>query len=491
MGSIRRSRSIVVLDKDQEITLAGLKIRAVYLSGHTFGSMGLISSRRRAKKYVAIGDLIMPGGVLGYSGSPDFSAKDALESLRKLQALRPDVVLGGHGGGEPDNFIAKGIATGERPTGWGRMKPEKPDPFFGFAQKNYLIAAWLEPIVAATFGDIDGDGLPDAVVVTRAKANATLQIFLNQGGKFAEAPSARITIPKEVCDTSTKIRLLNFSDPKRPDIVVAGENTAVVLICGGGKLEYRAVPLSVTRGMQWLVGEGKDAKRELIIGHRFVRGYTIAKQNAAGGFQLKNSGEDLSGYFGLELADVNGDGRTDLITSAGEILLRKSDGSFPDEPSIRLSIPAKPQVWKFMACADFNGDGRPGIAIIAHEEKKDLSVYVYHHSGQNGQPYSAEPSVSFAVPKASVLRDGPTAADFNGDGIADLVLTSEDGVVILPGSKQGLDVKNTMRIKLDYRPYHDNRLILADFNGDGKMDIAGWGPSASGAPGAYIWLQTR
>ena len=37
----------------------------------------------------------MPGGVLGYSGSLDFSAEDVLRSLKKLDALEPDVVLGG------------------------------------------------------------------------------------------------------------------------------------------------------------------------------------------------------------------------------------------------------------------------------------------------------------------------------------------------------------------------------------------------------------
>ena len=69
--------------------------------------------QKSGQTYVATGDLIMPGGVLGYSGSLDFSAQDVLRSLKKLAALRPDVVLGGHGGGGPDEFIAKGIEAGE------------------------------------------------------------------------------------------------------------------------------------------------------------------------------------------------------------------------------------------------------------------------------------------------------------------------------------------------------------------------------------------
>ena len=43
------------------------------LPGHTYGSMGY-AFRKEGRTYVATGDLIMPGGVLGYSGSLDFSA---------------------------------------------------------------------------------------------------------------------------------------------------------------------------------------------------------------------------------------------------------------------------------------------------------------------------------------------------------------------------------------------------------------------------------
>ena len=106
---------------------------------------------------------------------------------------------------------------------------------------------------------------------------------------------------------------------------------------------------------------------------------------------------------------------------------------------------------------------------------------------------SREPNAKFVVPGVDVLRDGPTVADFNGDGIADLVLCKRDkqpGACVLTGAAaDGLHAQRTVAAKLDYVPHHDTRLGVADFNGDGRRDLAGFGPAATGAVGVYIWLQ--
>ena len=181
----------IQLQEDRELDLAGLKVRGVRLPGHTYGSMGWMFEKD-GKRYVAIGDLIMPGGVLGYAGSINFSPQDVLASLEKLGQLKPDAILPGHGPtGDPAPYL-QGIEVGAA-TGWGKMTPRQPDPFYGFASRDYLVVGWLEPIQSAAFGDIDGDGQPDVALLTATAAGSQVKLYLNRSrGPVSSRPAGPV-----------------------------------------------------------------------------------------------------------------------------------------------------------------------------------------------------------------------------------------------------------------------------------------------------------
>jgi glyoxylase-like metal-dependent hydrolase (beta-lactamase superfamily II) len=481
----------IALAEDKELDLAGLKVKAIRLPGHTSGSMGYVFAKE-GQSYVATGDLIMPGGVLGYSGSLDFSAADVLASLKKLAAIRPDVVLGGHGGGGPDEFIAKGIEIGEA-TGWSRMKPLKPNPLCRFTQTNYLVVAWLEPIVAAAYGDVDGDGRPDVAVLVPQAKGAAVKIYLNHDRKFAPTPDAVVDLPD--LSRPAKLRLVRLSGGRAADFFVAGESQAALLLAQQERLKFKPVPLEVTRGTHVAAGDfNGDGRADLLIGSRFVGAYSVARQQADGTFGARNAEAKVDSYMDLALADVDGDKREDLLLSNGDVFLRQPDGTLANRPAFHLAGPTggEGKGWVFMAAADFDRDGRADVALLANGQE-GASVWLYRNARNPQRPFPREPNTKFILPDTIVNRDGPTVADWNGDGLPDVILCQggkQPGVAILTGAAaDGLDPRRVISLNLDYTPHHDARFGVADFVGNGRLGLAGFGRAATGAVGVYIWLQ--
>jgi glyoxylase-like metal-dependent hydrolase (beta-lactamase superfamily II) len=475
----------VVVEGDQDLTLAGLTVRAIRTPGHTAGSLGFVI-RRQDKTFVAIGDLIMPGGNLGYWGSLSFSAQDVLQSLRKVDALKPDCILGGHGTGETDRFIASGIAAGEA-TGWSKMPPLKPDRYHRLSPGRYLVVAWLEEIVCAACDDVDGDGRPDVAVLTGDSDAAAVKVYLNRKGRFAETADRLWRLGGFRADRGSRLQLVRVGGGRIADVLVASETQAALLLARDNGAAFRKVDLPVRFAAGAFAGDfNRDGRMDLLIAQRFVGRFTLALAGEGGAFRTTESKGRLAPYHNMELVDVNADGRADLATSGGDIFLRRDDGTLGDEPTCRLDVSSGKE-WVCLAAGDFNGDGALDLAFTANRDRS-LGVRVFQNTRTPREPFGPK-GVAFDVPGASVFKDGPTAADWNTDGVADLIVRTQQGVAVLLGSDKGLDPRRAVRVDLDFRPQGDSRFAAADFNGDGKPDLAASGASPVGAIAVYVYLQ--
>jgi len=338
--------------------------------------------------------------------------------------------------------------------------------------------------VSVASGDLNRDGKPDLVIANYA--NATVSVLLGRGdGSFD--PEARYNVKS----SPTSVAVADFNGDGAPDLIVAnyGSSQVSVLLGNGNGTFQQAVnyasnassnniqPYSVAAG-----DFNGDGKVDLVvtnysnIGFPFVAGTTVSVLlgNGDGTFQPPVEYAAGSGPLPVAVADLNGDGHLDLVvgnnfSNNASILLGNGDGTF--RQALTVDAAGRPSS---VAVGDFNGDGIPDLAIT-NSFSGTVSVLLGSGNGtfQQRVSYPTDPdSDPFSV----------AAVDLNGDGKLDLAVAMwfccdpEDpnalGTLnVLVGNGDG-----TFQPSLPFdRPAfvrHARSLVTADFNGDGKPDLA-------------------
>ena len=166
-------------------------------------------------------------------------------------------------------------------------------------------------------------------------------------------------------------------------------------------------------------------------------------------------------------ADVNGDGKADLIvanTGANNIsvLLGRGDGTFAEQVQYATGNGSIS-----VTSADINGDGKADL-IVANVGSNNISVLL----GQGDGTLAKQVQYATGYQPYSVI-----SADVNGDGVADLITAnvSSTGMSVLLGKKDGTFAKH-----VDYGSgWSAQSVISADVNGDHRVDLIVLGGSNS------------
>jgi hypothetical protein len=202
-----------------------------------------------------------------------------------------------------------------------------------------------------------------------------------------------------------------------------------------------------------------DGKIDLISANLGGNSLTVLTNNGSGGFALAGTYSVGNKPWSVAAADVNGDGKIDLISAnywdnSLTVLTNNGSGGFV----LAGTYPVGSYPW-WVAAADVNGDGKIDL-IAANEGGNSLTVLT--NDGSGGFVLAGTYSVGKFPHSVAV-------ADVNGDGKIDLISANYDGrslTVLTNDGGGGFALAGTYSVGL-----YPISVVAADVNGDGKIDL--------------------
>jgi hypothetical protein len=204
-----------------------------------------------------------------------------------------------------------------------------------------------------------------------------------------------------------------------------------------------------------------DGKINIITANTGGNSLSILTNNGAGGFVFSSNYSVDRGPTTVIAADVNGDGKIDLISAnyyGNSLSVLTNDGHGGFAQSGLYAVGNNPY---FVTAADVNGDGKIDL-ISANRSDNTLSVLTNDGGG------NFVLSATYTVGNSPL---GVTAADVNGDGKIDLICpNSGDGnaplSILTNNGSGGFALSGTYAV--GSTPW---MVSAADVNGDGKLDL--------------------
>jgi hypothetical protein len=249
--------------------------------------------------------------------------------------------------------------------------------------------------MSVAIGDVNGDGHPDVVVANICQSSTDcdtggVSVLLGNGDGTFQAPVSY----GSGGFFGSSVAIADLNGDVRPDLVVA--SACPIGACSAGGTGVVSV----------LLGNGDGT-------------FQAAVPYSTGGFDTVSA----------VVADVNGDGKPDLVVShhyqngdlsdgGVSVLLGNGDGTF----QAAVGYGAGPGDAEFVAVADVNGDGKPDLAVA------NCSVNYYCNGRGSVSVLVGNGDGTFQAPvrqsSGGKVAMSVAIADVNGDGRPDLLVAS-------------------------------------------------------------------
>ena len=289
-----------------------------------------------------------------------------------------------------------------------------------------------------TTGDLNGDGYSDLLAGSISSAGTTSSPIYPIGILFGDAngqlmPGAPILAKLQSVE------------------VAAGDFN------GDGKMDVASLPFSIQGEAEVFLSSGASG--------------------FAAGVNVPLIPTNWTNFIGnLRTADLNKDGKSDLIGAAGPVVTVALSSS--SSGNISFSAPSVVNLGgeSFLSLADLNADGASDLLTLNNASNENLVVYLNNGAGGFAQ------SVKTTVASRVISSD---FADFNGDGkvdLATLALAASPVGSLMVGIQPG-DGNGRFGAPVNSESFllgsfvGGSQIAVRDVNGDGKPDVIAVGPT--------------
>ena len=323
--------------------------------------------------------------------------------------------------------------------------------------------------------DVNRDGRLD--LVTQHLQQRVVTVQLGDGaGRFAAAPGSPITLTYSPGD----IKLGDVNNDGILDLAVTslGRN-AVDIFLGDGSGRFSPAPGSPftvsasanfeTQGLQ-LADINEDGKRDIIATSSQQNIFATLLGNGRGGVTPGPATTFPAGQgrYAFAFGDLDGDGHLDVVVANGEsgvfpesgrAVLLRGDGKGAFKTTAEMPVPAG---LRYVTLGDVNSDGRLDIVLTCggNEGSNQLNFLL----NQGGGKFAPAAPYDLGVVAWAVV-----VADVNRDQRNDLVVATVESVTVLLNGKSGFAPAPGSPFRAGPGAFY---LAVGDVNQDGKLDVA-------------------
>lgn len=324
--------------------------------------------------------------------------------------------------------------------------------------------------VALAVGDVNTDGSLDVVVAQETSGNVGVLTGTDRSISLGFGAAASLNIGLGA-DPSAVVRA-DFNADGRVDLAVTDKNNdSVAISLGLGNGSFGAassVALAAATGPVAVASAdvNGDGRLDLLVANETADNVNVLIGNGSGGFVAGASVALAAGAnpSAIVSTDVNHDGNIDIVTAnngSAQISVSLGDGAGAFAAVVNLPIAAGFDS-SAMVSGDFNRDGDVDL-VIGSTTSGTVAVLLGDGAGSFGA------AVEFVVDAGANLS-GVVALDANQDGRLDLAVsnrTTGEAAILLGNGAGSFGAATEFAAALSA-----TGLTAVDFNRDGRMDLA-------------------